>query len=173
MAKPCKALAKPIARQEVRRVQRLICRGKCRALCVGCLAKRDTGVTSPVTSTTPSRTTYRSRRHFYVLMNATAHSLRRADAIAFPQDDRGNRFRRGKSSGRKQRFCIRLFPANARVCGGSFSAVPIKASLLFCMFLQPPPMWEANDVIHIDMTTTFSECRCVFRFVHAGISSDL
>ena len=36
------------------------------------------GVTNPVCSTTPSRTTYRSRRHFYVLIYAASHSLRRS-----------------------------------------------------------------------------------------------
>ena len=36
------------------------------------------GVTNPFTPTTPSRTSYRSRRHFYKLINAAAHSLRRS-----------------------------------------------------------------------------------------------
>ena len=35
-------------------------------------------VTNPSSPTTSSRTTYRSRRHFYILMNAAAHSLRRS-----------------------------------------------------------------------------------------------
>ena len=37
----------------------------------------------------------------------------------------------------------------------------------------PFPCGKANDAIHIDMTTTFSERRCVFRFAHTGISSGL
>ena len=40
-------------------------------------------------------------------------------------------------------------------------------------YAEPPPMWEANDAIHFDITITFSERRCVFRFAHTGISSDL
>ena len=36
------------------------------------------GFSNPVCSTTPSRTTYRSRRHFYVLIYTASHSLRRS-----------------------------------------------------------------------------------------------
>ena len=35
---------------------------------------------------------------------------------------------------------------------------------------NPLPVGEANDAIHIDMTTTFSERRCVFRFAHTELS---
>ena len=35
---------------------------------------------------------------------------------------------------------------------------------------EPLPAGEANDAIHFDMTITFNERRCVFRFAHTGLS---
>ena len=66
--------------------------------------------------------------------------------------------------------------------GGSFSAIFVRALCApDCALIgaeagamrSPFPCGKANDAIHIDMTITFSERCCVFRFAHTGISSGL
>ena len=70
-------------------------------------------------SLAPRRRKLRIACALFILKFRASPLAPRADAIAFPQDDRGNRFRRGKSSGRKQRFCIRLFPTRSYDLAGT------------------------------------------------------